>query len=271
MNSKFIFLILFSFLLSEILSIETISKYGTVDVKCSDDRVIFDSSGFNLNEDMYFTFSLSTTSTSKLESKIKYDFHSFVDDSNADILSCSRKSTSSTSTSSKSGYTKTYKTYYTINKDKDEKYLLIEFYCSSGTLTIENTEENKGKQAIIIIVVVVVVCAVIAIIVIVCTCIRRRQRQMAKASMQTAKTGMIMQAAANAANYYAQPVMGMGMTSGYGSGYAMNNMPPPPGNMGMQQPIAYSRVGDDVTQIEPKSPGQYVPQSSGQRIKKSKH
>ena len=95
---------------------------------------------------------------------------------------------------------------------------------------------------------------------------------MAKASKQITKTGMIMQAATNC---YAQPVtgmgMGMGMTSGYGSGYAMNNMPPPPGNMGMQQPIAYSRVGNDVTQLEPKSPDQYIPQSSGHRIKKNKY
>ena len=268
MNSKFIFLVLFSILLSEIISIETLNKYSSVKVECYEKRIIFDSSGFNLNDEMYFTFSLTSTFSSSLEDTINYDFHNFVDDENAFSKSCLKHARTSASSSSSSGSKTTYKNYYTIKKDKDENYLLIEFYCSSGSLTIENTEENKGKQVTIIIVVVVVVFAVIFTIIIVCTCIRRRQAQMARASMQMAKTGMIMQAAANC---YAQPVMGMGMASGYGSGYAMNNMPPPPGNIGMQQPIAYSRVGNDVTQLEPNSPGQYIPQSSGHRIKKSKY
>ena len=288
-------LILFSFLLNQILSIEPLSKYGSVTVYCPEDsRILFNSSEFNLNEEMYFTFTLtvdeytarerkrssSSTSTKPssefIKDKINYQFYpnNILNDPDIDTKSCSSSVDQTTETSSTSSRETKYNKYYAISKNVDNDYLLIEFdchKCEDGELKIENTKENKGKQAKILIIVIIVVFVVIFIVVIVCVCIKRRQRQMAKASMQMAKTGMIMQAAANAANYYAQPAMGMGMTSGYGSGYAMNNMPPPIGNMGMQQPIAYSRVGDDVTQIQPKSPGQYIPQSSGQRIKKSKY
>ena len=297
MDSKLISLFLFLFLLNQILSIQQLSKYGSVTVTCSkESRILFDSSGFNLDEEMYFTFTLTVSYNSAhytriskkssstrpssyfIDDEINYQFYpnNILNDPDIDTKSCSSSVKKTTGVSSSSGSDTKYNNYYTISKNVDNDYLLIEFdckgctACKTGSLKIENTKENKGKQAKIIIIVVVVVFVVVVVVVIVCTYIKRRQRQMAKASMQMAKTGMIMQAAANC---YAQPVMGMGMgmASGYGSGYAMNNMPPPPGNMGMQQPIAYSRVGNDVTQLEPNSPGQYIPQSSGHRIKKNKY
>ena len=295
MDSKLIFLILFLFLLNQILSIKPLPKYGSVTTTCfGDSKILFNSTDFNLNEEMYFTFTLSVEGATKqgtkrssskststrpssdyIDDEIYYQFYpnNIINDPDINVENCCTSSVKSTTdTSSTTGSKTKYNKYYTINKNVDNDYLLIEFSCNKGELEIENTKENKGKQVKIIIIVIIVVCAVITIVIIVCACIKRRQRQMAKASMQMAKTGMIMQAAANCC---AQPVMGMGMgmgmASGYGSGYAMNNMPPLPGNMGMQQPIAYSRVGNDVTQLEPNSPGQYIPQSSGHRIKKSKY
>lgn len=277
MNSKFIFLILFSFLLSEILSIKSLAKYGSVELKCSNvNRIVFDSSGFNLNEEMYFTLTLtlsisrgsSSSSSSKyLGDEINYEFYpdDINDDGNVDSLSCSKHVGSTTESSSDVNGKKYYK-YYAISKNVDNDYLLMDFDCRDGSLKIENTKENKGKQQKIIIIVVVVFFVVLFVVVIVCISVKRRQQQMARTGMKMATAGMMMQAAANC---YPQPVMGM--ASGYGSGYAMNNMPPPPGNMGIQQPVAYSRVGNDVTQIEPKYPNQFVPQSSEKRIKKNKY
>ena len=32
-----------------------------------------------------------------------------------------------------------------MNKEKENKYLILRFTCNSGILTIENTKENKQK------------------------------------------------------------------------------------------------------------------------------
>ena len=178
MNSKLIFLILFLFLLNHILSIQLLSTYGSVIVTCpKDSRILFNSSYFNLNEEMYFTFTLTVDSTytqySKKTSKstttstrtssyfiddeINYHFYpnNILNDPNFYYGGGTPiKSTTETS-STLSGETK-YNKYYTISKNIDNDYLLIEFDCTDctkckkGSLKIENTKENKGKKVTII-------------------------------------------------------------------------------------------------------------------------
>ena len=162
----------------------------------------------------------------------------------------------------------TYKHYYTINKEEDKKYLLIGFDCTSGDLTIENTKEDDGNKEMIIIIVVFVVFFVIIIVITVICCIRRRKARAARMAMR-------MQMASGA--YYPPPGMGMGMSVGvgmppaYGGNYMMNNMPPQPNMMG-SQPVAYSRMPNDATQVEPnaQNPDEIPQPNSGMRIKKTK-
>ena len=65
--------------------------------------------------------------------------------------------------------------------------------------------------------------------------------------------------------------MGVGMPPGYGGNYMMNNMPPQ-SNMIGSQPVAYFRMPNDVTRIEPNSrnPEDNQPENSGTRIIKTK-
>ena len=120
----------------------------------------------------------------------------------------------------------------------------------------------------IIIIVVFVVFFVIIIVITVICCIRRRKARAARMAMR-------MQMASGA--YYPPPGMGMGMSVGvgmppaYGSNYMMNNMPPQPNMMG-SQPVAYSRMPNDATQIEPnaQNPDEIPQPNSGMRIKKTK-
>ena len=160
--------------------------------------------------------------------------------------------------------------YYTINKEKENKYLILRFTCISGILTIENTKENKGKQNNIIIIVVVVICVVISIGIVTFLVIRSKKRRAAKAAMR-------MQVASG--SYYPHRGMSMGMgpgmsvgvemPPGYGTNYMMNNMPPQPDSNAMQ-PVAYSRMPNDQTQIEPNPSNDIPPETSGKRIKRKK-
>ena len=145
---------------------------------------------------------------------------------------------------------------------------MIDFHCTNGDLTIENTKEDDGNKEMIIIIVVFVVFFVIIIVITVICCIRRRKARAARMAMR-------MQMASGA--YYPQPGMSMGMSVGvgmppaYGSNYMMNNMPPQPNMMG-SQPVAYSRMPNDATQIEPnaQNPDEIPQPNSGMRIKKTK-
>ena len=269
---------IFCFILfTKILSIRILSKYGSTTIKCEDpnpeNAIAFDSSGFGSKEDMFFTFSYE--GNNGLGTQIKYKFEDNVD-KEKDCQTYSQnlikpKEPSSTSQSQVMNKV-TLKHYYTINKEEDKNYLIIGFDCTSGELTIENTKENDGgnKAVIIIIIVVFSVFFVVIIIIVVISVIRRRK---ARAVRMAAR----MQMASGA--YYPPPGMGMGMSVGmgmgmapaYGSNYMMNNMPPQPNMMG-SQPVAYSRMPNDATQIEPNSQNpEEIPQlNSGMRIKKAK-
>ena len=170
-----------------------------------------------------------------------------------------KKTTPVSSVNSDTSSGKSFKKYYTINKEEDKHYLLMEFYCNSGSLSIENTKEDKGKQnKILIIVLIVVLCAAV-IFGTICVIIQRRKKMAAKAAMKAAA--------------YSQGMgmgMGMGMAppmaSGYGSNIMMNNLPPP-GNLS-SQPVAYSRVNNNATQLATPTPNSINPPSSGGRFGK---
>ena len=270
------FFIFFFILFAKILSIRILEKYGSTTIKCKDpsdenyeNAIALDSSGFDLKEDIFFTFKLE--GTTDMRTQINYEFLDAVEreDNYRDYFNSNGKTKDSSSNSQSQVMGKyTYKHYYTINKEEDKKYLLIGFDCTSGDLTIENTKEDDGNKEMIIIIVVFVVFFIIIIVITVICCIRRRKARAARMAMR-------MQMASGA--YYPPPGMGMGMSVGvgmppaYGSNYMMNNMPPQPNMMG-SQPVAYSRMPNDATQIEPnaQNPDEIPQPNSGMRIKKTK-
>lgn len=274
MKAKFI--ILFLFLVTNILSIKILQKYSSIEVQCPQEKSIaFDSSGFNLNEEMFFVFKLKGRG---LQKKIYYRFYDEVDEKEVYDLDENRDKVSTPTSSSevkKMDEITSMTKYYTIKKDENRNFVVIDFTCSvGGTLTIENTKEDGGKKANTIIIIVVVVVVVVVIVVIVITCIKRKKARAAKAAMRMAMAS---------GSYYPQPGMNMGMSvgvgmtpgypgyPGYGNNYMMNNMPPQPNNIS-SKPVAYSRVGNDLTQIDPNSPNpnEIPPMTSGVRIKNKK-
>lgn len=270
MNSLIKLLIFFSISFNIIFSYELLKQYGKKTFSCSNgyQKIAFNSSGFKLNEGIYFTFDYDNEC---YETKLYYQFHDIpnIDDIFDINIYQAEKSTTPVSTvnsdsKGKKKY-KSYKKFYTINKDEDKNVLLLKFNCKEGSVTIENTKEDKGKQNKILIIVLVVVLCVGVIVTIICVCIRRKKRQMQRAAMR-----------ASAAQMYSQSMgMGMGMApgmiqpmaAGYGSNVMMNNLPPQ-GNIG-SQPVAYSRVGNDVTQLASPTPNSIMNQpSSGRRMGK---
>ena len=269
------FFIFFFILFAKILSIRILEKYGSTTITCKkpeevtyENTIAFDSSGFNSKDDIFFTFKFEGTGS--LNKEINYKFEDTVDKEQVPYTyySLLDKTKEPSSTSQSQVMDKfTLKHYYTINKE-DKNYLLIGYVCNSGSLTIENTKEDDGnKEMIIIIVVFVVFFVVVVVIIIICT-IRRRKARAARMAMR-------MQMASGA--YYPPPGMGMGMSVGvgmppaYGGNYMMNNMPPQPNMMG-SQPVAYSRMPNDATQVEPnaQNPDEIPQPNSGMRIKKTK-
>jgi len=269
------FFIFFFILFAKILSIRILEKYGSTTITCKkpeetiyENTIAFDSSGFNSKDDIFFTFKFE--GTGNLNKEINYKFKDTVDkeqdpDTYYSLLDKTKEPSSTSQSQVMDKFT--LKHYYTIKKE-DKNYLLIGYVCNSGSLTIENTKEDDGnKEMIIIIVVFVVFFVVVVVIIIICT-IRRRKARAARMAMR-------MQMASGA--YYPPPGMGMGMSVGvgmppaYGGNYMMNNMPPQPNMMG-SQPVAYSRMPNDATQIEPnaQNPDEIPQPNSGMRIKKTK-
>ena len=260
-----IFLLIYLFLFPKILSYRLLKKYSSEKFPCSEaNRIVFDSKEFNLNEEMYFTFKLDNNG---LQDTIYYDFYEEINIEDSDAIGLLRttkmKEPQSSSTTKTNKKVTSLKKYYKIQKDINNDFLLIDFTCHTGTLTIENTKEDEQKKNNVIIIVVVCVIAFLVILFTVIACIRRKKRRLERAAMQ-----------ASAAGYYAQAgmAMGMSMVPPYGSSYMMPNMPPSVGLGG--QPIAYSRVGNDVTQLAPNTPNGLNPQpqdsTSAKRIKVKK-
>lgn len=250
--------IFFSFLFSKVSSIQLLKKYSSIKVSCSDLMIAFDSSEFNLNDDLYFTFKLDSKN---LEKTLLYDFYENIDvqdDNLISILNPSKKKEPDSSLDTKTNNIVTErKNYYTIKKEIEYDFLLLDFQCSGGSLTIENTKKSGDKVNTIIIIVIACVFGVILIVVMIVVCIKRRANRMARAALRMSASG-----------YYPQPgmamSMGMSVVPPVGGSYMMGNIPPHQGNLAMQQPVAYSRMGNDVTQV---TPNQMIPPpSSGRKI-----
>ena len=82
------FFIFFFILFAKILSIRILEKYGSTTIKCKDqsdanyeNAIAFDSSGFDLKEDIFFTFKLEGEITD-MTTQIKYDFLDTVEGEN---------------------------------------------------------------------------------------------------------------------------------------------------------------------------------------------
>ena len=240
MNLLITFFTFFYFLLNKITSIELLEKYSSVEVRCSEKRIAFNSADFNLNEEIYFSLTLDREGVDKY---LDYDFFDNVDISDAPEvlgLDLSKKEESGPSFSKTvNGRTTSETRHFTIQKVEDKKFIVMGFDCK-GTLTIENTKEDEQKNKIIIIVVVMCVFVVIVIIIIAVCCYRRRKLQLGQQALQMGAMG--------GAGYYPQGQVGV--VNAYGSNYMMNNVPPVQPNM-MVSPGAYSPMGNDVTQVAP--------------------
>ena len=213
MDLLIIFFIFSSFLFNEILSIDFLKKYSSVKVSCpTKKKMVFDSSEFNLNEDMFFTFKLNAKG---LDGRIYYSFYENIniEDNNSinDKYGSTPKDPTSSMTTKTNNVVKSETKYYKIKKDIENIFLLLQFYCDRGTLTIENTKEDKGKQNQIIIIVVICVVFVIGFIITIVCCIRRRKARIARAAAMQA-SGM---------TYYANPAVGVGMSMGMAPGYGI--------------------------------------------------
>lgn len=274
MDYKYKFFIFFFFLFKNILSINNVfGKYGSVKVKCLEvNSVAFDSSEFNINDEMYFTFSLNAKGLYKT---IYYQFMDNVNEEQDKVPyydTGSSKDPTSSNSIKKNNKVTSEKKYYTINKENEEKFVVLRFNCPTGTLTIENTKNNAGKTANTIIIIAVVCSVVISAVIITIVCIKRKKKRAAKAAMRAQMAS---------GSYYPQPAMsmgmgmgapmsvGVGMSPGYGTNYMMNNMLPQPGVNAMQ-PVPYSRMGNDQTQLDPNPSDDIPPATSGKRIKRTK-
>ena len=249
-----------AFLLSEIYSIELLQKFSSITIQCTEKRLAFDSSEFKLNEKIFFSFTLDDNGLDKI---LYFDYFQDIDLSDPiEILGFElfKKSESTSSFSKKKNNKVTSMThYFTVKKEIEEDFLIMQLPCTYGTLTVENTKEDKEKRNIIIISVVCSVCFVIVIVIIIFTCIRRNRMRMARQAMKIGAMGQMA-----SPGYYPQH----GRMSGLGSNYLMNNLPPAQGSL-IPQAIPYSKGAQDMTQLAD-PPNSIDPSISRKRKKKHK-
>ena len=175
--------ILFVFIIKESLS-ETIydvkidlKKYEKVTVSSSDNHIIFDSSDFKKDEEIYFKI----TADSFTKDYIEYKFYDEAAPmSNPDFSTFSKATPSKTENEYENGEIKSVTKYFTIKKSERDlgslegKYLVIVFECT-GNVLIENTKENEGKITMIAIIVSVVVVVIVVVIIILCCCYLKKK------------------------------------------------------------------------------------------------
>ena len=222
------FFVLFKIILSENFFLK---KYSSIKVTCSKTKkIVFDSSEFNETETMYFVFKLNTKG---LEDNIYYQFYDNLDTSDYSFISGKSASNSKkpyrSTNSKKKNKIKSQTKYYSINQEKDSNFLLLQYDCSKGTLTIENTKKDTGKTNKIV--TIVVVCAIVLLFIIMFVCVYIRKRK-ANLERQQQMTGT---------GYF--PQNGVSLVSGIGNNnMMMNNYPQQNNIMIGQQPIPYSQI-----------------------------
>ena len=153
-----------------------LKKYEKCTVPSSDRHIIFDSSEFNKDEEIYFKITADIFNKDEI-------LYQFFDDaaamSNVDFNTYKTAKCSKTDKEFNHGDVVSQTNYYTIKKSERDlgslegKYLVIVFNCE-GNVLIENTKENEGDTTLIAIIVVVVVVAIVAAICIFCYCRRKK-------------------------------------------------------------------------------------------------
>ena len=263
MNICFIYLILFFISINKILTKGILDKYSSKKVSCPNiKKIVFNSTDFNLKEDMYFTFSLDAKG---LDKTIYYQFYENIDISDSKSLESLQASNSkepdSSTNKKKKKVVKSETKYYTINKDKENNFLLLQFDCKKGTLTIENTKKSGAKTNKILIIIIICVSVLVTAIIIIVVLIRRKNANLSREKlMQQSRSG-----------YF--PQSGFNGISRYGNNQMMNNYPPQNNIMMEQQPVPHSNIkNNDVGQLTTNVPNSKVPHQSVKKggVKKRK-
>ena len=153
-----------------------LKKHKKVTVPASDELIIFDSSDFDIGEEIYFKITADSFNKDYLLYKF---FDNGVSMSNDNLDNYKKANPSKTDNEYDGGNIVSVTKYYTIKKDErvlgsiKGKYLVIVFDCT-GNVLIENTKENEGKTTMIVVIVVVVVVVIAAAICIYCYCKKKK-------------------------------------------------------------------------------------------------
>ena len=268
---SFEYLFFYLIFFNKILSLKVLQKGSSIKVDCLDERVAFNCTEFNSNQEIYINFKLDHDG---LKDEIKYKFYkniNFDDPKEVILLECDKRIKAyHTSTNSVNNYVYSITDYYTINKEAENNYLLMEFFCPNkiGTITVENTSYNKGKASKAYIYIVVGVILVIGIVILSIIVYRRKKEMAAEAKMQMSSAqgysqGMGMNMAPG---MVASPTPIVPGESGYINNNMVNNNPPLQNNLGIQ-PVMYSRVQNDMTQIASNSPNSIIEPTTEKRFK----
>ena len=173
---KFYFFFINIYLIINVLSIQILKKDESI--KTDNNYVIFDSSQFAIEDEMYFELKAKSLCDEYLD----YQFFDNIDsiDYYSDLSYYTSKEASSST--SINGVITSYTLYFTIKKKESElnglkgNYLLLQYNCDISSVEFSNTK-TSGKTKVItiaIIVVVIFVVVFVGIILIICFCLKRR-------------------------------------------------------------------------------------------------
>ena len=177
LNHLLIIIIIFTFLLSNVLLDNELEKYQKKIFK--DGYVIFNSKDFKNDEEMYFKITADFFYGDQIDYIYLDDVRDFDENNTFYYHQRSEKTDNKTDAD---GNLMSQTKYYIITKRLSEigtlkgDYLVIIFYCE-GDAEIENTKENEGKVSLIVIIVVVVLVVIALIFVIYCCWKKRKAAQ----------------------------------------------------------------------------------------------
>ena len=174
MSSWLIFFKFLTLFIPSLLYQKLLEKYG--DYESYSKYAIFVSNDFSVDEDMYFTLTISC----ECDEDLKYEYFDSIEEAYEKInikyipeFSVSSK----TSYEESSGSYSVMKYYFTIKKKSNEfnntngKYLLLYYNFESSSIRFSNNKSDEGKKIKIYkIIYPIVLCIVAIIIIIVCIC-----------------------------------------------------------------------------------------------------
>ena len=179
MSIYILFYMLFAFIIKDLsICIEfknNLKKYGKIIT--SDSYIIFDSSDFKIDEEIYFKI----TADSFHEEYIQYKFFDDVDSINDVILGSLSFFKKVDPLITENGSDESVTKYYTIKKSERDlgslegKYIVIVFDCN-GNVLIENTEINEGDNSSWISIIVVLLFIAGICILCYCCCCKKKKK-----------------------------------------------------------------------------------------------